>query len=59
MTSDLRDVPRSELRRKQNSNGKDYYVLSYNLAVAVVSGPMIFSLEVNGKDYGTTEVKYD
>jgi hypothetical protein len=45
-------------KRKRRSDGMEYWELHYNLVVTIQSGPMQFSLEVGGKEYGKVEAEF-
>ena len=59
LKTDLRQIPRSELKTKANGEGKSYIEVHYSLALTIESASMIFSLEYNGKTYGRVESKYE
>ncbi|KAF4312264.1 Hsp70 family protein [Botryosphaeria dothidea] len=57
--TDLTKVPKHHFVRKtRKSDGAHYTELCYSLLVEVQSGPMKFSLEVDGKEYSAVDADY-
>ena len=58
LEADLTSVPKHLFKRKMKSDGAEGYELHYKLMVSIQSGPMVFSLEVGGKEYGQVAAEY-
>jgi len=58
LKADLSSVPKEVFKRKKLGATGEYWELHYNLLVSVESGPMIFSLEIGGKQYGQVSADY-
>ncbi|KAF1911224.1 hypothetical protein BDU57DRAFT_485781 [Ampelomyces quisqualis] len=54
---DLSDVPQHLFKYHINPAGKEYYVLRFDVKIAIQSS-LEFSLVVNGKEYGSVVAKY-
>lgn len=59
LTADLREVDESQLKSIKGRDGKSYVEIHYDLVVSVKSAIMKFSLEVNGKEMGCVDAKYE
>jgi hypothetical protein len=58
LKTNLQDVPRSKFERKIDTSGNAYYDVNYDLVISVDSALMSFSLEFDGKKFGTVEAKF-
>ncbi|KEY71213.1 hypothetical protein S7711_02323 [Stachybotrys chartarum IBT 7711] len=58
LTANLQDVPRTKFEQKTDKYGGPYYRVSYNLVISIDSALMSFSLELDGKKYGSVEAKF-
>lgn len=59
LKSDLSSIPKELFKRmKQEPYGGEYWELHYKLLVSIESGPMVFSLEIGGKEYGQVLADY-
>lgn len=59
LKADLNGVPRHLFKKKTRSlDGMPCLELRYNLLISIQSGPMVFSIEVDGKEYGSVEAIY-
>ena len=56
---DLRDMDRSLLKKSMGVNGKSYYTLYYNIVVTMERAIMKFSVEVDGKEVGSMQARYE
>ena len=59
LTADLSGVDRALFRKKTSLEGKEYFEVHYSLVVTIMPAVMRFSLEVEGKEMGSVEAKYD
>jgi hypothetical protein len=54
-----RKVPKDLFKKKKrSSDGEEYWQLHFKLLVTIQSGPMVFSLEAGGKEYGQVGAEY-
>jgi len=59
LTTDLSKVPKDLFKKKKrSSDGEEYWQLHFKLLVTIQSGPMVFSLEAGGKEYGQVGAEY-
>ncbi|KFA66207.1 hypothetical protein S40285_05120 [Stachybotrys chlorohalonatus IBT 40285] len=58
LTANLQEVPRTKFEQKTDKYGGPYYRVSYNLVISIDSALMSFSLELDGKKYGSVEAKF-
>ncbi|KIW81060.1 hypothetical protein Z517_04083 [Fonsecaea pedrosoi CBS 271.37] len=58
LTADLASIDHSEIPIEVGKDGKDYYVLDYQIKVAFFSAHMEFSLWRRGKQYGMVEAEF-
>lgn len=58
LETDLSRVPRELFEKHQNSNGKVYYKISYQLVLTPMSASLLFDFEFNGLSYGTVRSRY-
>ena len=63
LVSDMSEVPEDAFKKKTRvdaSTGQttEYWQLHYKIMVTIQSGPMLFSLMCNGKEYGQAEAQY-
>lgn len=59
LTSDLSGVDSGLFKKKTSVDGKDYVDVFYNLVVTMESAIMKFSLEVDGKEMGSVQARYE
>jgi hypothetical protein len=59
LMADLRSVDRSKFKKKIGVDGNTYFDIHYELAITMKPAVMKFSLEVEGKEMGTVDAKYD
>ena len=59
LTADFRGVSPAEFRQSTRKNGTTYYQVHYNLNVTFDSAMMRFSCDMNGKEMGAVEAKYN
>ena len=59
LTADLSGVDRGFFRKKMSLEGGEYYEVHYSLVVTIMPAMMRFSLEVEGKEMGSVEARYD
>ncbi|KAF8861505.1 Hsp70 family protein-like protein [Acephala macrosclerotiorum] len=59
LTADLRTVNRNKFKKSIGADGATYYQVHYELAITIQSAMMKFSLEIDGKEMGTVNAKYD
>jgi hypothetical protein len=59
LTSNMTSVDRSNFVKRTGVDGQTYYDVHYDLVVATQSANMKFSLEINGKEMGSVEAKYN
>lgn len=59
LTSDLRTVDRNQFLIRTGADGIRYFEIQVDLVVSIQSGVVMkFSLEVDGEEMGTVNVKY-
>lgn len=59
LKTDLSRVPKEAFKKRiQARTGAEYCELHYKLVISIQSGPMTFSLEVAGKEYGQVGASY-
>lgn len=63
LTTDLSTIPKTLFKKKSRYNQRDgskldWWELHYKLLVHIQSGPMIFSLQCGGKEYGQATAEY-
>ncbi|TGO63683.1 hypothetical protein BCON_0011g00230 [Botryotinia convoluta] len=59
LTTDLRDINKSCLKRVMGLDRKEYWDLDYDLVVSINDAVMKFSFEIEGKEMGAVEASYD
>ena len=59
LTADFRGVPKECFKRCIAKNGRPYYQVHYSLNITFDSAIMRFTSEMNGKEMGVVEAKYD
>jgi hypothetical protein len=59
LRADFRGVPRENFKQCTRKDGQRYYEVHYTLNVTFDSAVMRFSSEMNGKEMGAVEAKYD
>lgn len=60
LTADLRGVDRGNFIKKIGADGDTYYDVCYDLVVKIMPGAVLkFSLEIDGREMGTVNAKYD
>ncbi|KAH7370903.1 Hsp70 family protein-like protein [Rhexocercosporidium sp. MPI-PUGE-AT-0058] len=59
LKADLRDVDRSKFRKVIGVDNHTYYDVNYDLAITMKSAFMKFSLEMDGKEMGTIDTRYE
>jgi len=58
LTSDLGGVDESQLVKRRDTNGSEYYSIHYELVVAIQSAIMTFSVECQGKTFALANVEF-
>lgn len=58
MEVDLRKIPRRLFRKRSNSKGVEFYMISHTLSLTPTSTSLIFELEFEGISYGTVRADY-
>lgn len=59
LKSDLSTVPKHLFKKKtQPLNGQEYWELNYKLLISIDAVPMVFSLQIGGKEYGQVGADY-
>jgi hypothetical protein len=59
VTADLREVDRSQFRRRIGADGNIYFDVYFDLVITIQPAVMRFSLEIKGKEMGMVNAKYD
>ncbi|KAF4626672.1 hypothetical protein G7Y89_g11485 [Cudoniella acicularis] len=59
LTADLRSVDRSHFKKRIGVDGVTYVDVHFDLVITIKPAVMKFSLEINGKEMGTVNAKYD
>lgn len=59
LIADLRTADRSKFSKSVGKDGVTYYDVHYELAITIQSAVMKFSLEIDSKEIGTVNAKYD
>jgi len=59
LSADLSNTNRSNFKEKVCADGKSYVDVHYDLVVSLKSALMKFSLEINGKEFGSVAAKYE
>ncbi|KAK4182907.1 hypothetical protein QBC35DRAFT_419950 [Podospora australis] len=58
LVSDLRNIPRNLFNMKRGVDGELYYDVNFDLVITLKSALMEFSLEFDGKPFGTVSPKF-
>lgn len=58
LETDLSRIPKELFEKHQNSNGKEFYRVNYQLVLTPKSASLLFDLEFNGISYGTVRSRY-
>lgn len=59
LTADLRNVDKTQLRKRLGLDGQSYWDVYYDLVVTIQPAIMKFSLEIKGKEMGSVEANYE
>jgi hypothetical protein len=59
LKADLRNVDRSQFKKRLGVNGIWYVDVYYDLVVTIKSAQMKFSLEIKGEELGAVDANYD
>lgn len=58
LEADLSKIPKVLFEKRENSEGLQFYHVSYELVLTPTSASLLFELRVNDMSYGSVRAKY-
>ena len=59
LRSDLTGCNKSNFQEREGDDGQTYYDINYHLTLTTVSAGFRFALEIDGKEMGSVEAKFE